>query len=479
MAKENKAPSTGEETKKQAINTVVGAFAQLAGFSNIQALNRGTYNTYRKMRKNPTIALARSVATAPIRTSSYVVKAKDDAKDEQIDFITEQVNKWWYDLVTQSIYALDYGWMPFEKVWDLDKQARLVYKKLKPLLVDITSIVVDKDTGGFNGLKQKGVELGPEKCFVYTYDGEAGNLYGRSRHENIRESAYVYWQGVADRSAAYSKKIAGIIPMVQYPEGETEDEAGTVRPNHELAKKVLEKLGTGNGVAMPNTMLKFAGDLARSGIDLEKLKAWQISFLETKGQHGKGFADTMRHIESLMMRGWLVPERVATEGQHGTKAESESQASIALVEADITFTDMLRMYNKYIINPMLVYNYGPDAADTIWLERGGLDPLLKAFYREIIKAILDKEGNVDLFMDWVDVDGLLDAVELPKAEDTIVIPDADERAEQKQKNLPPQLQPGNSDADADDEGQPPNKAAIHSALQQVAKQFKIMKTIKG
>jgi hypothetical protein len=197
---------------------------------------------------------------------------------------------------------------------------------------------------------------------------------------------------------------------------------GEEKSNFDLAKAVLAKLGVGDGVCMPNTMAKFAGDLARSGIDLAKLKAWHVQFLETKGQHGREFTNSLKHLESLLMRGWLVPERAGTEGQYGTKAEAEIHGNIALTIADLVFADILKNVNWYLINPLLVYNYGRDVENTIWLERGELDPLMRAFYRELVKAVLTHPQNYDLLESWIDIDTLVTKVGLPKAEGKIEAP---------------------------------------------------------
>ncbi len=423
--KEITKPGTGEQTKKQAVfsGDVAGTLSTLPGFG-VPA--RGTYLTYRQMRSNPSIALARAVSMAPIRTAPWAVKANDDAPKDRIDFVQEQVKYFWPGLIKNILFALDYGWSPFEKVWGVNKEGRLVYRKLKPLLVDKTKALVENKTGQFSGLRQGGIDLPINKSFIFTYDGEAGDTFGRSRHENIRTTAWNQWNEISKRFAQFAVKTASVIPIIQYPEGEGQDKDGNVKQNYELAKQVLDNLGKGSGVCMPNTLAAWIGDLQRSGQDVKEVKAWIIDFLEAKGNHGKAFIDMLRHSEALMMRGWLVPERAATEGQYGTKAESETQGELAMVIADLTFSDILQSVNWHIINPLLVYNFGLEAENTIWLAPGSIDPVKRKFFREIMKKILG--DNVDLFMDWVDIDAFLDALDIPKAEETIVIeePEGDE-----------------------------------------------------
>jgi hypothetical protein len=417
MAKEKKIvkiekPEIGEATKNQ-----TGSGVSTVSSFPFPEISTGTFETYRRMRGNPTIALARMVATAPIRTASWSVEARDDADDNMVALVQDNLQQLWPQLIKDVLFALDYGFSPFEKVWVV-KDGKLVYKKLKPLLVDNTKILVDIN-GGFAGFRQDALDLVPEKCFLFTHDGEAGDLYGRSRHENIRKDAWMPWIDTAEKRKAYIKKVAGTVPMVEYPEGVSRDATGQELSNFEIAKKILASLGVGDGVAMPNVFAKYAGDLAKSGIDINQLKAWQISFLETKGSQSSGMTEVMRHCESLIMRGWLVPERTAIEGQYGTKAEAGEHAEIALILADLLLQDIISVVNAYLVNPLLYYNWGESAKGLVYIKKSGLAPELKLFFRDIIKTVLTAPSNVDLFLGMVDVDALLDNTEIPKVAEVI------------------------------------------------------------
>ncbi|HPS52800.1 MAG TPA: hypothetical protein PLK08_04530, partial [Phycisphaerae bacterium] len=212
-------------------------------------------------------------------------------------------------------------------------------------------------------------------------------------------------------------KVAGVIPMIEYPPGESLDQNGNLKTNYELAAMILANLGKGNGVAMPNVLAKYAEDLARQGVDISQLKAWMISFLEVQGSHGDMFEKLMRHRESLMMRGWLVPERTATEGQHGTNAEAVTHGELSLVVADQTLLEMLQAVNWHLVNPLLRTNFGQQAENKVWISRSGLDPEQKAFLRNIMQSILTNPANVDLFTTMLDVDAMLDDTGLPKGSD--------------------------------------------------------------
>ena len=84
MAKEEKPPGKGEKTKRQSIADSMGMIGELVGFS--QAIT-GAFKNYRKMRNNPTVALARAVATAPIRLATWGIEAEDGVDDKIKEFV--------------------------------------------------------------------------------------------------------------------------------------------------------------------------------------------------------------------------------------------------------------------------------------------------------------------------------------------------------------------------------------------------------
>lgn len=402
------------------VSKVQKAGAALAGASQWgERPPAGTYEIYRKMRNEPTIALARAVATAPILTGQWSVKANDGTPDDQVAMIQNEVERIWPSFIENVIFALDYGFQTFEKIFRQRSDGKIGVD-LKPLLPDITTALVDKTTGSWAGLKNNQDELGPEKCLWYAYDAEAGNPYGRSRHENIREMAYFPAVQVESKSQAYFTKVAAVTPIIEYPDGESQDKNGTTKPNSQLAESVLTALSTCKGIAMPNIFASFAQDLMRSGVDLDKLKAWHISFLEKQGNHGDEFTNKSRHYESRMMRGWLVPERSAIEATTaGSRADSETAADTSLLVADLTFLGIIRVANEQLVDQLVGINYGPQAVGTIRLERAGLDPAVGAFYRAIMQAALTAPGNIDLLLAMVDFDAMLDAVGLPKSKEVV------------------------------------------------------------
>lgn len=406
---------TGAQTKPD--KSVMGLLGEVGGVPQMPgAPEKATFKTYRKMRENPTIALARMVATAPIRTAEWTLEADDDVPEEQVDFLTDNLNALWHNLVNDSLLALDYGYAPGELIYE-ESEGQVCLARVKPLLVDKTTILTDEH-GNFTGLKnavgKQPVTLDLSEAFLYSYDCEAGNLYGRSRHENIRSTAWCEWVDLQKKRAKYFRKSAGAVPLVHYPDGEAIDAGGARLPNFQLAKRLVQSLQNGDGVLMPTILKPWAAELARDGKAGPEMEAWTIDFLETKSQHGAEFTDAMKHCESLMMRGWLIPERSATEAQTaGSRADSETAADWAMVAADLTLHDIVQTVNNQIINPLLILNYGEEAKGSVRIQRAGLSPAMQTFYREIVKATLGNPTQMAMLLKLVDLNSLVSASGLP------------------------------------------------------------------
>lgn len=418
-------PPIGETTTSQ--SREAGFPLSIEGFA---APLPGTFLNYRRMRANPTVAIARMAAAAPIKMAEWGYVEGEDQRDRpnqggdevvatrdidaMIATVKSSIEPLRAMLISQAMRALDYGFQAFEKVWDKrerDGRPEFYIRKLKPLLPDCTRVLVDSTTGAFEGAENQGIRLAPNKVFWFAHDMEGTDFYGRSRHENIR-GAWTVWDQLIERMGKHVAVSSVPVPMISYPPGTTDDN-GTKRDNFEIARNVLSMLGRGYGVAMPNVYHKAAEDMVRGGFDPSKLQAWQISFLEPKSSILAQIVEGLRHFESLMSRGWLVPERVMLEGEHGTKAESEAHADVAIAMAQETLDDLIRCVNWYLVDQILVANYGPDARGKVKVATDPLSDDAKALVRQVITTVLTAPNNLDLLLAMLDFEAMLDQQGLP------------------------------------------------------------------
>ena len=418
-------PNLGENTRGQSrsastLNMVGGITIPGMGIPT-----GGDFAVYRAMRMNPTIALAREFARMPIEAATITFTNPSDktVPDVQTKFIESVLKKQWPTFIYNALYALDYGFKPFEKIYEIERVngvVRVVLKRLKPLRVDDTKIRVDKDTGRFEGVRNKSVDLGPEKCFVYTNDGEDDDCYGRSRHENIRKHAWKPWMETSFRLSQYITKAAGVIPMVRYTNGKYKDASGAKQDAHVLAQDILQNLGSAKGILFPMMIAPWAEDLLADGkanaADIDKLLSFQIDFLEVPPGHGTEMLDNLAHKEKLLARGWLVPERSIMEGHFGTKAEAGVHGNISIRVSQAVLNRIIVAFNERIVDPLLVLNYGPESAGNVIAEAQRLDDDTEQFIRDMIEKVLTQPSNIDLLMRLVDLNNAVEQTGLPQME---------------------------------------------------------------
>lgn len=410
---------TTEQTKSQrhrgfTMQAVVGNDSILT----VPSIPSGTYNLYRLMSKQPTMAIAYVTAIAPIKTAEWGVTADKNAPAGAEDFIKMQVDKVWDSYIDHAVSALKFGWAPFEPIFQAERvegTMRIVCERLKPLLVDKSKLLEEQGTGKLIGIVQDDSTkiIGP-KALWFSNDPTPENPYGSSRYEASRTTAYPFWNDAASKMGMYGGKVAGIQPMVEYPEGDSIDQNGTTQANYTIAKTILEALTRGKGVAMPSTLAKFAEMLAHSGVDITDMRAWHIGFLEAKGKHGMDFIAMLKYWDSNMLRSWFVPERAVTEGQFGTKAEAEAHALIAVVVALIVLGNMITKLNEGFVDWLLEFNFGKDARGTVKVDRRSVNPEAIILAGEIITAILTNPQNTDIAVSSLNFSELFDMVGIPK-----------------------------------------------------------------
>ena len=213
------AAAVGDQLTKKQFGRALSSFGELSGWGDSPT---GEYRTYREMRECPTIAIARAAAMAPVKAAGWSVKSTDDTGrfDEAVEFVQGVMEVHYKAIVKQALYAWDYGWQSGEIVWEV-KEGMIQPAKVNFLKPDDTKVLTD-DAGDVIGLKQKDIEIPKSKVFLYTYDGECGDPYGRSRNENIRQHVWHPWKELIRKYGQYCEKHAGVIPIVRYPLGESE-----------------------------------------------------------------------------------------------------------------------------------------------------------------------------------------------------------------------------------------------------------------
>jgi len=391
----------------------------LAGFSTTGVPgfgppDAGTFDTYRRISSHPTVALVMRIVTAPVVANTWGWAKRPGVPAKWVDFVRGMLDPFRTSVLNDGLRALVYGFAAFEKVWETDGK-QIVLKKLKPLLPDITKILVDAH-GNFAGFRQQLADDSPidilgSKAFLYTYDGECGNFYGRSRHENVR----VTWSQAmqtADRLAQYQKKIAGVIAQLHYPEGTSRDAAGVERSNDWIAQQILEAVSMGKSVRFPNLFASI--DDPNVAADLAGKSQWVLSQFDPDGtDHSAGLINALANYDKLLFRGWLTPERVGLEAQHGTRADAQQHSQTSVLDSELIDCDFAAAFNTGVVDDVLTLNFGPNAKGAVWVDPSPISDTKVDTMKAVLASLQANQATAPVVATRIDVEALLEDMDVP------------------------------------------------------------------
>lgn len=367
----------------------------------------GTYAQLRTLRKDPTIALGRGLLVSGVMAGAWSVESDDDASDAAVDFVKsllplrEGVMK-----NAVSFGRIDYGWMPFEKIFTV--RAGLLTVRLKPLLVDITTILIDGH-GNFRGYRQAAaqsatpINIPAEQCLHIAFDQEGSNHYGTPLLENVR-AIQTAWDNCNAGAKRYDEKIAGSHFVVHYPPGSSEIDGETVQ-NADIAAQILTALESSGSLSLPSTTADYVQELAGPGVaDLYK---WDVKLLSDTSARQPAFGERLKYLDTLKIRGLILPERSMLEGQSGTKAEAGVHIGLAITHMEGIDTTITQAVNEQIVEPLLVLNFGAGAEHKARLVPAPLVDLKIEFLRKLYLALAPNESGT------IDTEALKESLSIP------------------------------------------------------------------
>lgn len=418
-----------ETTGKQTIKaTVVGLSNGGILSSNLSV----SYETRRIIRKDPTIALARSFSIGPIFSSEWSIRGKKGADEEWVSFIEEQISGWRLLFLNHALYSgIDFGWAPFEVVYGI-KEGRFVLKKLKPLLQDITEIKVEEKTGSFVGYEQKKddgsiVFLKSEKALHVAFRVEGTMWHGQALLDNIVKT-YNSWIDADNGAKRYDKKVAGTKHIIYYPPGDCLDENGQTVDNGEMAKRILNTLEASGNIAVPNNVLEHLEGLNASQLEPYR---WRIELLEDKKGKQPTFISRLKYLDVLKARGLMMPERSLLEGEHGTLSEASAHIDLALTNMDIVHTLAVEALNKQVVDTLLKQNFGEKAIGKVRIFPASLVDERLVYLQKVYLAMISESDN-DEEIRGIDTVAMKELLGVPKKMDNIGKEEMIEREEDEE-----------------------------------------------
>lgn len=408
----------GDPSVTSSLRRLLSGRSSGVGLPGIPDAPAGTYDVYREILTDPTVQIGRAVVFGPILASEWSYEPRDrSVPREVVAFVRDLYDPIAVSLKTQMLRGLDFGSRSFEQVYgvvDRGGRSLITVRKFKPLRPEHTRVLVDDETGAYAGLANGDVELLPEETLHFAYDMEDDDFYGRSRLENVRERAWWPHVCLERRLGQLAQKVSQIIPVVKGPLGARETDAdGNVISGYDAGQAVLNALVYGDGVLVEN--LAAALDDVIGNADLAKLSKWDIDSFDT-GQSATGIGgiiEGLRYYDQLKMRGMLRPERTATEGQHGTKAEVAEQADVGLAEGELLHKSIVQLVNWHSVNRLLVWNFGPQFEDAVRIVPTPLIDEKRAVFRWLFQTLLANPAVLDLIVARLNLDAIADNLGVP------------------------------------------------------------------
>lgn len=376
------------------------------------------YRKVREIRRDPTIKMMRELAMAPLLMAEWEYEARPDAPMGAKELVTEIMNEMRLRLMRTTLCGqCDYGWQPYEVIAE-QRRDGASSMRLKPLLQDITSILVNAADGSFFGLRQTpmiGLRIGwiyllDQEAFVISQDVEGTNWYGEATLRSL-EKAYDEGELVNKLGRKYSAKIAGTHWVIYFPLG-TSDFGGVKKDNGVIATELLQQAEAVGGIAVPRSVVQ-AMDAMNAAAAANEATQWKIELLSDKGQGQTPFMEKLKYLDVLKCRAFGFPERAVLEGQFGTKAEAAEHADIAVSNLEVRHSLITDQYNKKLVDTILKWNYGPDAAGAAWIKPSPLADDKLLFFQKIYEALFANPNGFMSEVATLDMEQIRERLGLP------------------------------------------------------------------
>jgi len=395
-------------------------------------LVRGTdgtswYTKVRAMRTDPTISLLRDLVIGPILSSEWSIGHTEQAPDGAVELVTKNVQNIRSYLIENALTGLmDFGWQLFEKVWAIDDNGQAIVDKIKPLLQDITQILVDTRTGEFIGSIQTpqypqtfeniiiGDDLVSGSGYIKSKDLILCNInvegtywYGRAIMEN-EVIPYDGWLATNDAADNYDRKIAGSHWVIYYPEGVTDFNDAVDVDNFQIAQSLMQTLDRSGAVVVPLRVSQIIDEFNNT----KEQMAWKIEMLSDMTSQQSNFIDRLKYYDALKARALGFPERAILEGQFGTKAEAEVHSDAAVAVAEYRHGKITEQISYQLVNDILRFNFGREAIGTVYLKAAPIADDKKIFLRQVFLTLMQHAPDVAL--EKINADEVKETLGLPR-----------------------------------------------------------------
>jgi len=290
-------------------------------------------------------AVLNAIKAPMLATRWYVEIASDNAKDQEIkDFAQENIDtmqRTWKDFLRESLGYLDFGFYPFEIVYE-KRDGKIYIRDLEPRIP--ASIQNWQLSDGRRGIVQNintdeaeatSVEIPMNKLLVFTNDKEGDDITGQSilrpawKHYFIKDTLY--------RVASISAERYGVgIPKITMPDGAGDDEKAEAE---DMAKNL--RANEENRIILPN-------------------QGWEVEIVTPSGNpQGQAIESQIQHHNKMILMNVLAGFLGLGSDSTGSFALSKDQSSFFLKHVEDKASYVAEQFTKQVLIPLIEINFGP------------------------------------------------------------------------------------------------------------------------
>lgn len=333
----------------------------------------------RVMKTHYQINSSLTVLTFMMHQLDYKVEASNAKVQAGIEYALDRV---WTRLVRAMSTSFWAGFSPNALQWENDPTANmLVINKVKDLVpeycepawleVDAVKMQPDIDGTGtgntapltpksrvFDGIIQREsrtiynsakYHIPQSNSFWYPLLMENGDMFGTK----LLKSAYAPWffsNMMHAYANSYYERFGEPVPVARAPYGDSVTVEGKEVDSARFMQSALGLIRSGAAVVLPNDR--------ESGLDSNKPDfEYSIEYLESQ-MRGADFEKHMSRLDEEMSLALFTPLLLMRTTDSGGYNQAVSQTQIYLWQLNALASDWKEYIDKYIINPLVRYNYG-------------------------------------------------------------------------------------------------------------------------
>jgi hypothetical protein len=456
-----------------------GAVSPVGGVSGIWpywgGLLWGTYGTYRAMLRHATIAFTVSQVLGPLLGSDWMVDADEDAPQEAKDWVQTNIIDHRDYIMPHALRAVVFGNAPFEVVWDKG----FVIREFVPLSPDITQVLrADDGRGPINGLQNGEAKLAPAE-FLYILNNsdvlgaEPGDDYGRSRLENIRDTAWPGWLDTANRLAELEDRMSGVVPYAITPPG-TPD-ATNINPATGRAWSFAERTAQAivdlvnprcQGVVL-ETPAASLDQMMDGNAGAARLLQTTLGTIDM-GNRAPGQAamlEKLHYWDNMIGRGLYRGERTLFATQGGTKADAGEHDKNAEPDQEAIDNMIAEQINCQPARVGLTLRFGADILKKVrGIKPAPLVDRERVAARDTVDTLLASPQTGPMVLQYIDGDKMFDTAGVAHVGKWKEFIDKMQADKQAQADAKAQQQPPTNGSPVNGNGQPDRMKQLANRL---------------